>query len=145
MPCGFARIRTSFSCTSICRLVSSASCQLPVGIEQWSVVSAGCQWRPDQQSSVPAPSEALEADTLFPTDDWQLPLAWQLTSATPPPWSPLTLASSPRSLWQLATDTDNSPWQLFPPDSSGNWQLTLTTNFAFFCLIPKGVGPCVRT
>ena len=32
MPCACARIRTSFSCTSICRLVASASCQLPVGI-----------------------------------------------------------------------------------------------------------------
>ena len=109
MPCAFARIRTSFSCTSICRLVASASCQLPVGTEQWSV---------------PAPGEALEADTLFPTDDWQLPLAWQLSSAT---------------LALVPTDTG-----ILRPDPSGNWQLALTTNLLFF-LIPKRVGPCVRT
>jgi hypothetical protein len=108
MPCAFARIRTSFSCTSICRLVASASCQLPVGIEKWSVVSSGCQWRPDQQLSVPAPGEALEADTLFPTDDWQLPLDW-----------PTAFGNSSAL---IPTETG-----ILRPDPTDNCELTLTT------------------
>ncbi len=73
MPSAFVRIRTSFSCTSICRLVASASCQLPVGIEQWRVVIALSQWGPDEQlPGAPVSSLIFEADTLFPTDNWQL-------------------------------------------------------------------------
>jgi hypothetical protein len=74
MPCAFARIRTSFSCTSISKSVARASCQLPVGIGQLSVLSASCQWGPADQWSVPVPNVAFEADALFPlkTGNWQL-------------------------------------------------------------------------
>jgi hypothetical protein len=127
MPSAFVRIRTSFSCTSISRLVASASCQLPVGIEQWPVViaipsgdrtdSVSCQWGPDEQlPGAPVSSLIFEADTLFPTDNWQLAVTTRPTLAT--------LRAGPH--WQLATDTDNC------------------LRILLFFLIRKGVGPCVR-
>ncbi len=115
MPCAFARIRTSFTCTSICRLVASASCQLPVGIGQLPVR---------------VPNVGFRGRYSVLTDNWQL-LPWSRDNR-----QPTSAASPPRSHWQLTLTTPQPtpPFQLatLRPEPTRNWQPTLTTNFAFF-------------
>ncbi len=96
MPCAFARIRTSFTCTSICRLVASASCQLPVGIGQLPVR---------------VPNVGFRGRYSVLTDNRQL-LPWLRDNR-----QPTSAASPPRSHWQL-TLTSRLPlsnWQLSAP------------------------------